>query len=579
MSAPALVGKVTDTTATMIEILSELQSVTDAVGRTDLSRRLAASTRRVGDDRLRIVVTGESRAGLSSIVNALVAADVSPVGQHTPAPAVIEHGERVTRTPARRDALTTVTTPAELLAAGIVLVDTPGLNGVESRSAAATLDLLPTADAVLFVTDAARELSAADVRYLKQLQAGCAVVACVINKIDANPRWADVQRANRKLLTDAGLDLPLLPVSAATHRAGHRDSDNGKIVESGVPQLTGYLRDHLLGRAALLARESVINDVRVVSDQVTLALNSELTRLQDPQRDLVARANLEQARQAAVALRKRTSNWPYALGDGVTELNVAVEHDLRNRLRALIREAEHDIAKADPSKRWAQFNTWLDDRINTELTENFLLAQRLSVELAGTVASRFADEERHSVPRIRIADTTGVLDGYGQLEELESAKGSVPQRAVSALRGSYSGVLMIGVATTLAGLALVNPWSIAAGLLLGGHTVWEDVKNMKARRQLEAKIAVGKLMDEVSFQVGKESKQRLREVQRTLRDHFTEVAEQRAAVADAAIADAARAVDQHEGDRRDRVSAVAADLERLQRIRVRAAHLVGDGAA
>ncbi|WP_036496154.1 dynamin family protein [Nocardia sp. BMG111209] len=579
MSAPALVGKVTDATATMTEILTDLQSVTDTVGRTDLSRRLAAAQRRIGDDRLRIVVTGESRAGLSSIVNALVAADVAPVGQHSPQAAVIEHGDRVTRTPARRDGLVAVTAPADLLAAGVVLVDTPGLSGPESRTAAATLDLAPTADAVLFVADAAHELTPADIRYLKQLQAACAVVACVINKIDANPRWSDVQRANRKLLTEAGLDLPLLPVSAESHRTGHRGNDNGKIVESGIPQLVGYIREHLLARAALLARESVINDVRVVSDQVTLALNSEVTRLQDPQRDLVARTHLEQARQAALALRKRTSNWPYALGDGVTELNVAVEHDLRNRLRALIREAEHEIAKGDPSKRWAQFNTWVDDRINAEVTDNFLLAQRLSVELAGTVAARFADEERNSVPRIRVSDTHDVLNSYGQLEELESAKGSITQRAVSALRGSYSGVLMIGVATTLAGLALVNPWSIAAGLLLGGHTVWEDLKNVKARRQLEAKIAVGKLMDEVSFQVGKESKQRLREVQRSLRDHFTEVAEQRATAADAAIADAARAVDRHEDDRRDRVSAVAADLERLQRIRMRAAHLADVAAA
>ncbi|MEV5837819.1 GTPase [Nocardia sp. NPDC052112] len=568
MSTPVLVAELSDVTASMTEILTELQSVTETAGRTDLARRLTTARRRIGDNHLRIVVTGESRKGLSSIVNALVAADVCPVGQRTQTPTVIEYGEAF-RTTARRGGQVTVAAPAQLLADGVVLVDAPGLTAIESRS-----DLLATADAVLFVSDAARQYSLAEIRYLQQIQQVCPVVAGVINKIDTNSRWGDVQKANRKLLTEAGLDLPLLPVSTELHRSGHRGGNPDRIVESGIPQLIDYIRDYLLARSDVLARESVIHDVRVVSDQVTLALNAELSRLQDPQLGLAARAGLEQARQAAVALRKRTSNWQYALGDGVTELNVAVEHDLRNRLRALIREAEQDIAKSDPAKRWARFGSWLNDRIATEVGENFQLAQRLSVELAGTVAVKFGDEERHAVPRIRIADTRSVLGGYGQLEELDSAKGSVAQRAVNALRGSYSGVLMIGVVTTLVGLALVNPWSIAAGLLLGGHTVWEDFKSVKQRRQLEARIAVGKLMDEVSLQVGKESKQRLREVQRTLRDHFTDVADAHSQQADDAIAAAAHTVDRHEADRRDQLSTVAANLECLQRIRVRAAGLL-----
>lgn len=562
-----------DAITSMTEILTELQSVTETVGRADLARRLTTARRRIRDNHLRIVVTGESGKGLSSIVNALVAADVCPVGQRTQAPAVIEHGEAF-RTVARRGGQLTVTAPAQLLADGVILVDTPGLTGIESSSATAILDLLGTADAVLFVSDAAHEYSPAEIRYLQRIHHVCPVVTGVINKIDTNPRWGDVQKANRKLLTEAGLDLPLLPVSTDLHRSGHRGDNADGIVESGIPQLVDYIRDYLLARADVVARESVIHDVRVVSDQATLALNSKLSRLQDPQLGMAARAHLEHARQAAEALGKRTSNWQYALGDGVTELNVAVEHDLRIRLRALIREAEQDIAKSDPAKRWARFGTWLDDRVATEVGENFQLAQRLSIELANTVAVKFADEERHAVPRIRIADTQSVLGGYGQLEELDSAKGSVAQRAVNALRGSYSGVLMIGVATTLAGLALVNPWSIIAGVMLGGHTVWEDFKSVKQRRQLEAKIAVGKLMDEVSLQVGKESKQRLREVQRTLRDHFTDVADAHSQKANDAIAAAAHTVDRHEADRRDQLSTIAADLERLQRIRVRATGLL-----
>ncbi len=46
------------------------------------------------------------------------------------------------------------------------------------------------------------------------------------------------------------------------------------------------------------------------------------------------------------------------------------------------------------------------------------------------------------------------------------------------------------------------------------------------KRRAEAKAAIRRFADDVSFQVGKESKDRLRLVQRLLRDHFTDIAEQ-----------------------------------------------------
>lgn len=572
MSTSAAVGKLSDATTVMAELLTELQSVAETTGRTDLVRRLTAAGKRIADNRLRIIVTGESRSGISSLVNALVSADACPVGQHTTNSATVEHGD--TFRTQRRGPDVTVAVPAPLLAEGVVLVDTPGITEPDSRTAVTTVELLPTADAVLFVADATSTFSSGQLLYLRQLQSGCPVVACVLNKIDRNAQWADIQKADRALLDEAGLDLPLLPVSTDMHRTGHREGDAERIVGSGIPQLTDYIRTYLVARAGMLARESVIHDVRVVSDQVVQVLNAELTRLQDQKQGMAPRVQLEQARQAAEALSKRIASWQYVLGDGVTELNVAVDHDLRNRLRALIRDAEHDLAKTDPARKWTAFGNQLDERIATEVAQNFRLAHRLSLELATKVAVRFGEDQRRMLPPLRIDATEGVLRGCGQLEELDSAKGTALQRTVSALRGSYSGVLMIGVATTLAGLALVNPWSIAAGVLLGAHTVWEDFKGVKTRRQLEAKVAVGKLMDEVSFQVGKESKQRLREVQRTLRDHFTEVEQRCRLAADEAINAAARGLDVQDHGRRDRIAGIAADMERLQRIRVRAAALL-----
>ena len=57
---------------------------------------------------------------------------------------------------------------------------------------------------------------------------------------------------------------------------------------------------------------------------------------------------------------------------------------------------------------------------------------------------------------------------------------------------------MIGMATTLAGLALLNPFSIGAGLLFGTKTVRDERRRMLQRRQAEAKQAVRRHIDEVT---------------------------------------------------------------------------------
>ncbi len=89
------------------------------------------------------------------------------------------------------------------------------------------------------------------------------------------------------------------------------------------------------------------------------------------------------------------------------------------------------------------------------------------------------------------------------------------------------GMLMFGMLGTFIGFAtLINPLGIGAGVMMGGKTIGDERKRIITRRQNEAKTAVRRYVDDVTFQVGKDSRDRLRAVQRDLRDHFTEQAEQ-----------------------------------------------------
>ncbi|MEU7141197.1 dynamin family protein [Nocardia sp. NPDC046473] len=579
-----------DAMAPLIRILDELREMTRFAGRDDLGSRLSMVRARVSDPRVRLVVVGEPKNGMSTLVNSLVGASVSATDSDLSVPVIVEYGPEPTATLVRsvdgrteRQSVDPLdpgpaisgfgviraefTQPSSLLADGVVVMDAPGARGADNT----TWSMVAAADAVLYVTNAATELTVDQIAYLQRIQQICPTVICVLNKIDQFSHWSHTQQRNRELLDAAGLGFAVAPVSAELHRQAGLSGNYQRDIESGVPQLIDHLRDYVVARADSVALEAAVQDIRLVGDHLALTLRNEVESLRDPRRRDEITDQLVRARDGADQLRQRTANWQVTLVDGSTELMADIEHDLRHRLRNLVRDAEAEIVKTDPARRWKEFGTDLDARICEAVEENFVMAHYRSVELSEQVASKFlADNRAAPLPDLRLDNPGEVLEPVQPLEPLESAKAGVTQQFLSGLRGSYGGVLMVGLATSLLGMSLVNWYSAGAGVLLGVNALWDDRKNRKARRRAEAKVAVARLMDDVIFQVSKESRNRLRAMQRVLRDHFTEIATDVAKQADEALRLAEAAYEKY-GDRSgDRITDVDAQLGKLRGLREQA---------
>ncbi|MEV0294102.1 dynamin family protein [Nocardia sp. NPDC050710] len=585
-----------DVMAPLIRILDELREMARSAGRDDLSGRLSMVRARVGDPRVRLVVVGEPKNGMSTLVNSLVGAQVSATDSPLSVPVIVEYGPQPTATlvksvgggrterqsvdpldpgPAlRADGVIRAefTEPSPLLADGIVVMDAPGAPADEHIK----WSMIAAADAVLYVVDAGGELGAEQLGYLERVQQLCPTVICVLNKIDMHPQWAHVQQRNRDLLDAAGLGFAVAPVSALLHRQAGMAGNYQRDIESGMPQLIDHLRDYVVARADSVAVNAAVRDIRLVSDHLAMTLHSEAEALRDPRRRAQITEQLAAARDQAEQLRQRTANWQVTLVDGSTELMADIEHDLRHRLRNLVRDAEAEITQTDPARGWKDFGTDLDARICEAVEENFVMAHYRSVELCEQVASKFpADNRTPPLPDLRLENPGEVLEPVASLEPLESAKASVTQQFLSGLRGSYGGILMVGLATSLLGMSLVNWYSAGAGVLLGVNALWDDRKNRKLRRRAEAKVAVARLMDDVIFQVSKESRNRLRAMQRTLRDHFTDIATETLRTADDALRAAEEAYGKYGDRREERIAELDAQLGRVRGVRDRAGQLVG----
>ena len=126
---------------------------------------------------------------------------------------------------------------------------------------------------------------------------------------------------------------------------------------------------------------------------------------------------------------------------------------------------------------------------------------------------------------------------------------------------------MMGLATGLIGLPLINPLSLMVGVLVGRRAYREDMGNRLMRRRMEAKGIVRRYIDEVTFQVGKELRDRMRTVQRTIRDHFTGIGDEMNRSLGEALQAARQSADRFTEDRDQRVAQLQGQLRQLEQWR------------
>nr|WP_237421680.1 dynamin family protein [Gordonia sp. SID5947] len=560
-------------TSKVCQIIDRLSNLARDAGREDLRSRMASASRRVMDPSARVVVVGQLKQGKSQLINALLNVPVCRVGdgETTSTITTIGYGEEpharlvvsdssgIVESPGAEEAPVQtagertipiqmddisrdlshapeaageqvlrleIFVPSPLLQRGIVLVDTPGSGGVGSPHAAATLGLLAASDAIIVVSDVSQEYTAPEMSFIRQATELCDNALCVATKTDLYPMWRDIVGADVAHLRRQGIERDPLPVSSLLRSHAIRLNDRELNDESGFPGILDFLENRVLTQASTTMQRVVMNEIRSVTDHLSLAIRPELDTLKDPNARAAIVAELERARGEAKELSSRTALWQQVLGDGIADLSAESDHDLRYRTRKLLKDYEARIDAGDPAKFWAQLGEDLKNDIAEAVGDNFIWTHEQSLAVAERVAESFSDAGDVAIPRLDLAAIGHEISPLTGLTDLEQQPTGVVHKVVTGMRGSYGGMMMFGMMSTMIGMTMLNPFSVAAGVLLGRKSYKEDAEMRLTRRRSEAKAAVRTFVDDVLFEVGRESRYRLRTIQRVLRDHFREIAEQ-----------------------------------------------------
>jgi GTP-binding protein EngB required for normal cell division len=324
------------------QILREIKGGAYDSKNLSLERSVSDVTNKLASERFYLTVVGQFSRGKSTLMNAILGKDYLPSGivPTTSAITAVSYGSRekvvlrradtnltseiriaqladfVTEriNPGNRDRIemAEVQVPVEILQRGFFLVDTPGLGSAVQENTATTLDFLPSADAIVFVTSCDAPLTATELGYLRQCSSSVRQLFVVVNKMDLVPEGERetvvgfVESRVREEL--GGTPVRVYPVSARDALAARIAADQEKLRSSGLLELeveiVAYLTAHKQ-KDFLLQICDRAGDLLVGSDLPQR--HTLLTRLK-PLRDAIDPG--QEARETAANRPRPVSNRP-----------------------------------------------------------------------------------------------------------------------------------------------------------------------------------------------------------------------------------------------------------------------------
>jgi Mg2+ and Co2+ transporter CorA/GTPase SAR1 family protein len=221
---------------------------------------------------------------------------------------------------------------------GLVLMDTPGIGSLSAEHTAATYSIIPYADAVIFVGEAAEPLTTPELDFCERIVKHTSHVLHVVTKRDSVSNAEDILGSNvSKLFSRLGSKVKGVAVSSTLKMEYFKDHDEETLALSGFSTLEKLVWEMLADRGDILLNRALGKLLPTLAqlllplqtEQVGLSSSSaeELKEIDDELQAMIKRADelslessfwMNELNRQMTILQSDCNSW---LGNEFTEVN------------------------------------------------------------------------------------------------------------------------------------------------------------------------------------------------------------------------------------------------------------------
>ena len=485
-----------------------------------ISNELLLLKTRLNKPELYILVGGEAKVGKSTFINCLIGKDICPSADVvcTNVPSLIRYGEKEkaivhykntgdssaaknkeitfdkiaeysteSKNSRNKEAVDYIEifVNSEILAKGLVFIDTPGLGALDPRHAVATFEMATQADAILFLGNTDKELSSFEIENLKQLIScsKCGYVAHILTCCDQGDAYAicDANKASlAKNITKHKIET--ICISSTTYRTYVANKNEAYLQKSGFKNVFAFIENISMAQkdilCAICERELLLKVEELRSKIAVIKETAE-----DPIKLEARLKELEDCKKRLLEISDNSTSWKNSFErkqlDLQTELTQFIsdwQTKIDTKIDTLVEDDTYlnnnEMLTSAIQSKLTVFKTELDNKIQSRMLEIYLNVR--------TDTGFTALQEMIHTPGINITDLK-LPENCGNVSKFNTVRNHFGSFMAGGIIAHGIGVtataLSIGIPTVSAKIGAIvgsvapgigNLIGAAGGFILGG---------------------------------------------------------------------------------------------------------------
>ena len=558
----------------IIQLFQKVQTLITQSDRKDIAKTLQESAERFTEGKLIVVVAGEFKQGKSSLINALIdEKDLFPVDIDitTNLVSTITYGKEekitvvlgepgkgkpknITRAEIpdyvteqknnrnqKKAQMLIIESPNSQLKEGLVLVDTPGVGGLNTEHTAVTYALIPNADVVIFVSDSQKPLTVKELEFVEMINRHCQNFLFVITKKDVG-NYQEIINSNREKLTKT-FNCPeeainLIPVSSKTKLAYLETKDKEDLEDSNFIALETELWQILeQQRGSILSLRALADLVQALT-QIKTPIEAEWSACQQSSGELQEiKQKFQEVQQRLQTLLKNNGIWQNKLNDGLQDIREEIVNTYRQEINQISNQVKLELDDpeilSNPEKLISQLEIKIDSLVVDLTNEIGKLANNLQQKIKKDTQLDISPFSNSSLANTEnkpyLFNPEGIQHSHLWEKTLNIAqnasfKGSIGATVGAAVGGVFGGVIgsIFGGVGAAPGAALgsqLGAWlGGLGGIATGTKQALSKEKEINKRQVFaEVKIFIEQIQQECLNNLNKT----IKELQRAMRDELT----------------------------------------------------------